>query len=233
MSLKTEMRMKTTLIAATIVGGIGAVALVLVTQSTQRREMEEQRKTLEAYAKAMASLNGEVASLRRANLDQQAEQPRVRDALPVQAVEEPRASAAANEPSAQNSETRPRAAGKLSNEEALREAERKMTAKFEEEPLDASWARATQADVTEGLRDGLPAQSTVGRLECRSTMCRAEIKHANEEDYRSFAMTSLGFWVGRASAIRSAPPGSGEHSMTVFFERVDPTSQGEEFRTGH
>jgi hypothetical protein len=107
-----------------------------------------------------------------------------------------------------------------------------MTAKFEEEPLDTSWARATRGEVMEGLRSALPAQSTLERVECRSTMCRAEIKHANEEDYRNFALTSLGFWGGRASTIRSTQAGSEKHSMIVFFERVDPTSYGGEFKTG-
>lgn len=64
-----------------------------------------------------------------------------------------------------------------------------IQAVFEGEPTDSSWADATEASIRlAGDRLGLGG-SRIDSVQCRATLCRAEVLHDSEDEFEAFAHT--------------------------------------------
>ena len=61
---------------------------------------------------------------------------------------------------------------------------------LEDERTDAAWAPSQVARMTESFAESLPAGSTLASLECRSSLCRAELRH-DSQDAQEEAIAAL------------------------------------------
>jgi hypothetical protein len=97
-----------------------------------------------------------------------------------------------------------------------------LQASFDGQTTDASWARSSRAQLEDDIRRRLPASSSLHSVDCRSSICKADIVHADETGYRTFVNSTFATDPGERSAWRGPlamwRSGSGEDwTMTVFF----------------
>ena len=62
---------------------------------------------------------------------------------------------------------------------------------FDAEAADASWSSSATIEAEAALEAGLPSGSRLGKVECRSSLCRAETFHANVDEFQSFVSESF------------------------------------------
>jgi len=75
-----------------------------------------------------------------------------------------------------------------------------LDSRFGTESSDPKWSRATSVLIDSHIHSGLPGGSQVTSVECHTTLCRVESKHANLTGYRKFVDEALlfpkGGWSG-------------------------------------
>jgi hypothetical protein len=88
---------------------------------------------------------------------------------------------------------------------------------FEKEPVDRAWARDAQRELSAAIQRQIAASASLTSVECRSSLCRADIAFDGPADYRSFLRESRPLWAGPSALIRV---GSGDDwSMVAFFAK--------------
>jgi hypothetical protein len=83
--------------------------------------------------------------------------------------------------------------------------------RFDEESVDASWAREARGAYLPSIRKNLPISSQIASFECRSRFCDLEVIHqdvdTSNEFLRSlFAMNQNGELIKVTGGFRAAPP---------------------------
>lgn len=63
--------------------------------------------------------------------------------------------------------------------------------KFAAQDADPDWSLEAAHRVGDALSSSLPSGTTVGRIECRASLCRVESFHASREAFRSFVDATL------------------------------------------
>jgi hypothetical protein len=92
---------------------------------------------------------------------------------------------------------------------------------FEQQRADMTWAREARSTLTADIERRLPKSSSIRTLECRTALCRAEIRHADEAGYRDLMSSQFSgeqsHWSGAFLLWRS---GQGDNwDMTMFFAK--------------
>jgi hypothetical protein len=132
----------------------------------------------------LARLRAEVRSLRAENavrlmLDGQA---RTRGSVPIKPMEERTVSAEAE------------AAGPTTPVKAeLSETEiaARLDGKFYSEGYDQQWSSGAAHEADRAIRARAPSGTSVGRVECRTDLCRVETSHSSLESFRAFVDAAL------------------------------------------
>jgi hypothetical protein len=103
------------------------------------------------------------------------------------------------------------------------EEERRVYASaiFDAEPVDTSWARATQRELTGKLRELVGGSSSVQAVDCKNTLCRVELNNDNDKAGQDFLRTFLRShaWGGNGMAIRGEPDSKGRVALTMYLAR--------------
>jgi hypothetical protein len=89
-----------------------------------------------------------------------------------------------------------------------------LQASYEREPVDRAWARDAQMDLQTAIEKQMPSPPSMNHLECRTSLCRAEIAFTGPDEFRTFLNDSGLVWKGAGALIRT---GSGEDWSTVAF----------------
>ena len=94
---------------------------------------------------------------------------------------------------------------------------------FYGETVDSSWSRTARQAFQARLIDALPAGSKLGSVECKSSMCRAEIWHPDLEAHREFIRTGFSSptkpWQAATNVTLGEKPDSGKVTSIVFLAR--------------
>ncbi len=116
-----------------------------------------------------------------------------------------------SDPAPENKEENARAAPRaLSIEEHRDSLERRFSA----EAFDGSWSASARPQVTDFINKSLPAGSRVLGIDCRQTLCRAEIEHSSAEAHTSM-MSALLEWDG--ASLVTIGSASGAVPSTLAF----------------
>ena len=88
---------------------------------------------------------------------------------------------------------------------------------YEREPIDAAWARDAQMELREAIQKQMPSSASLGQVECRTSLCRAQIAFDGPEQYHGFLKNAGGLWKGYSGLMRA---GTGDDwSMVAFFAK--------------
>ncbi len=164
-----------------------------------RREVRTMSEALQAQAQRATSdasaareLAAEVAQWRA-------------DALRTASAASPRPAMSA--PQDDPAESRPEVPSRVIGPE---EVTQHIETTFYSEAMDTAWAREVRQGLQEKLASLLSKGSSIGSLECHSSLCRIELRHPDEEQYQQFMqrMAQGGtFWKGASMTYRSEEDG--------------------------
>jgi hypothetical protein len=92
---------------------------------------------------------------------------------------------------------------------------------FSLEPVDRDWSSSAQAKLQEAVSALMPKTSQVVSLECRTSLCRVQVRHRNLDDYRSFTQDAYlkgdtHIWNGQMFSTLVGDP-TNDGVMTVAF----------------
>lgn len=115
----------------------------------------------------------------------------------------------------------------------VEEARDQLEHRFALESRDSSWSDSATSRISSFLNPGLPPNSRLLSLECRKSMCRAEITHESVEDHQKFLRESLlspaNTWDGPLMATLGDNSGRGGVVTLAFLARpgvsLSPTSE--------
>lgn len=62
---------------------------------------------------------------------------------------------------------------------------------FDTEAWDPGWSASATREATAALTDGLPGGSSLGKIECRTSLCRVESSHPDLDEYHEFVDASF------------------------------------------
>jgi len=193
-------------LAALVFGATSALALAIVI--LQNRDDEKRAAKLEKRMKELSEL---VESAPRVEEHRTIVETRV---PAVAAVAAAQAQAPAPEEPAENEEEPepPSSEDKAAYAQSV----------FDTEPVDAGWATQTRRELDTALGQYLGA-STLAALECKSALCRAEVKHASRADLRKFLDGVLGnshdVWRGPMGIYQVEAADDGRVVQNLYFAR--------------
>lgn len=121
-------------------------------------------------------------------------------------------------PSAPTSEPAP--PPKVPTTEEMRDG---LNVHFYEEAVDTSWSETTRRQLQTRVSGLLPAGSKLVSMECRSTMCRAEVAHPDLEAHREFIRAGFSspaeMWRIATNVSLGEPADSAKVTSIVFLSR--------------
>jgi len=93
--------------------------------------------------------------------------------------------------------------------------------KFAAEPIDNEWASRASEDATRALVSEVSGDTSIKRVDCRSTWCRIETFHNSLDSYRAFTQKSLlghqrQLWDGDVTATVRDESESGVTAVTFI-----------------
>jgi hypothetical protein len=102
--------------------------------------------------------------------------------------------------------------------EAITVRRDRLQSRFAEQAVDASWASSATQALSDDLAKHLTAEVRVAGVECRTTICRAEIAPATPEAGQQFVETWIRnrTWTGRGFAA-----GDGGDRVVLYLARPD------------
>lgn len=121
-------------------------------------------------------------------------------------------------------------------EPTVEQARDQLEHRFASESRDPSWSDGARSRISSFLTPGLPPNSRLLSLECRKSMCRAEIAHENLEAHQKFLSASLmspsNTWDGPHMATLGENSGGSGVVTVAFLARpgvsLAPTAEGSE-----
>jgi hypothetical protein len=92
---------------------------------------------------------------------------------------------------------------------------------FSSQKPDATWSQAAQGRIRQGLQGFVDGNSSLGHLECRSSVCVAKLTHANERSYFDFLQRAIhpGLWPGQIYFTRGDDTTDDRKQMLMYFGR--------------
>jgi hypothetical protein len=196
------MRRKLIVLAlATIAGGLVLIMISeLAPAPTEEAELAELRADVSALRGEVRRRNAPASYVERVGAKDRADhEPAPRDAA---AVGEASLEGQAAEPAAMTFER---------SQAQVRDA-------FAEESVDAQWSGAATGQLTSLLHGRLPSGSQLGAIQCRTTMCQIEVRHADAETAQTFLMKGFRGWPG-SLFVASDREDQGQRAMTIIASR--------------
>jgi hypothetical protein len=96
----------------------------------------------------------------------------------------------------------------------------KVGVAFSAEPMDAAWARDTEYALRNTLSE-LAETSTVDSLECRQSLCKADVQHVDQEKFSAFIDRTIASaretWRGEITWYRDSVTSNGAVRSTMYF----------------
>lgn len=183
------------------------------------------RQTRDGAIPENTQMNEEVARL-RSELEATKREERATRDLAASAVEAAQRQAHTTRLSPDSSEAAPRREGPaeglaptMRKEPSFEELHADLESRFAAQPRDDAWSRAAVEQVTQKLTAALPPSSRFLSVDCRESICRAEIAHADVERHREYLKGSIvtpGNWDGPVLAVLEESPGK-EGVITVAY----------------
>ncbi len=106
---------------------------------------------------------------------------------------------------------------------------RRLENAYVQEHADPAWAEATADQIVESWTAQLPAGSSIADIECRTTLCRVEVRHEGEAGHAAILDAVVGgtfFWSGAGSFELEQDPGGPPRSVAYLArEGVDAWAQ--------
>ena len=100
---------------------------------------------------------------------------------------------------------------------------------FSAETKDAVWARETEYTLNAAL-SALVETSTVDALECRQSLCRATLRHNDQEKFSAFidrmVARATDTWTGEITWYRDSVANDGAVQSTVYFGKPGVSING-------
>jgi len=92
---------------------------------------------------------------------------------------------------------------------------------FARERVDPSWSQASQQRLQVGLGKGTDTRSRLESIDCRSSLCMAELVHDGDTSYWGFVgrTVHVGLWDGPAFFSKDGSTAEGGTKMVMFFGR--------------
>jgi hypothetical protein len=92
---------------------------------------------------------------------------------------------------------------------------------FEAERVDPAWSFQATRDATRALSTAAPPGSTLGKIECRTNLCRVESTHENLEAFKAYVDASYmsrerTIWNGGFTAMVTARSATGVTAVTFI-----------------
>ncbi|HYO57223.1 hypothetical protein [Archangium sp.] len=182
------------------------LAFTLWKNSQYKSEVEHLRREVSTMSDALQAQARRATSDASAARELAAEVTQLRaDALRTASVAPPMPAMSARQDDP--AESRPEASSRVVSPE---EVTQHIETTFEGEAMDTAWARGVRQGLQEKLAPLLSKGSSIGSLECHTSLCRIELRHPDEEQYQQFMqrMTQGGtFWKGASMTYRSEEDG--------------------------
>jgi hypothetical protein len=198
--------------------GLASATAVSLWRAPPERSAAPKQRSQPALETRLGELQKEVAELRRLALTlQRAQGETTRSIRTLPAPSPPEESLQASETAVGESAREP-TSPRAPTAELIRDL---LDARFSAEPDDHAWSRVASEQARAVVRNRLEHPSRQFSLECRSTLCRAEIEQPDEAAHRGYLddllNASLG-WEGTlmASLVQQSP---GSYSTVVFLAR--------------
>jgi hypothetical protein len=200
----------------------GTIALVATTclgvatwmAAAAHRGQQQRLRALESEMKTMAErVRDDAATARRAERAQWA-----RSAPVATPAAEP---AAKEDPAPTAPEvTRDPAVNPAAEIRSTEEYYEKVAMAFSSETTDGAWARENEYDLRKALSE-LAETSSVQSLECRQTLCKADVQHVDQEKFSAFIDRTIAkataMWKGEISWYRDSTTDDGAVHSTLYF----------------
>jgi hypothetical protein len=97
-----------------------------------------------------------------------------------------------------------------------------LNTRFYAEDVDRNWSASARANFQSRLSAALPSGSRLVSLECKSSMCRAEVSQPSVEAHQSFVQSAFmppAQWDGSTMVSLKEEPGDGSATSLVFLAR--------------
>ncbi len=103
---------------------------------------------------------------------------------------------------------------------SVHEAQAQVAATFDVERLDWSWSAAAETSLRRAVETELPERSRLRQVECRSTMCRVDVEHAELDGHTALVRALIARRPWNAPMYAPPPANSGDGlSATLFVAR--------------
>lgn len=97
---------------------------------------------------------------------------------------------------------------------------------FQTQRVDAEWAKQATSELHDGIEKLLP-EGALRSVECRATLCRAELVCADAAAVSAFVDGALRaedrVWKGAASVLKTGETRDGAWEVSAFFAREGTT----------
>jgi len=100
----------------------------------------------------------------------------------------------------------------------LEEASARLTSEFEGESRDPTWSKQAETTIEKALQSRSHERSKVTSVDCRSSFCRVDVAHDDENARMSFVQEMFApptFWTGERVALRTTDARG--RSSTVLY----------------
>lgn len=196
----------------------GALALVVFQlQRANDAKMQALQSEMQKVAKAGADARARAENVERVVPALMRQIVAAQPAAALPSAQEPHG---AQEPQSASEEATP---GSSDTGVSLADQVTHVESVFALQPVDAGWARATQAHLNEHLVKQLGG-STLDSLECRENLCKARLHHQDAASYSAFLDRLIGnandVWKGAMVYYRDAAS-EGENNVrtSVYFAK--------------
>jgi hypothetical protein len=99
-----------------------------------------------------------------------------------------------------------------------------LASTFSSQPIDAAWSRGAARQISDILRPIAGKNTNVVSVDCRATLCRADLEHETDADFRAFmnAMftgAGAGAWNGAGGGGKVETEPDGRVKAVLYFAK--------------
>lgn len=116
----------------------------------------------------------------------------------------------------------PEAPGASTAPLSLAEFHAPMQAAFDRQNVDPNWAASSESKIYTSIAKVLGESTTIRSVSCRTTICRMELEHPDEAEFRSFLGRYTGerFWPGEIAGGRLKEEPDGRVVTAIYMGKV-------------
>jgi hypothetical protein len=95
---------------------------------------------------------------------------------------------------------------------------------FSSQPTDGAWSRGASQQISDILRPLAGKNTSVVSVDCRSTLCRADLEHETDADFRAFMQSMFtgpgaGAWKGAGGGGKVETGPDGRVKAVLYFAK--------------